>query len=218
MMYKMTFSAILAGFLLIGCAGTETGTGTGLSKTQTGALIGGLAGAAAGGATGDHSIKRVLIGGALGAAAGGGIGYYMDKQEQELNKELAGSGVEVERQGDTINLNMPGGITFDTGKANIKPGFNPVLDDIANVMTKYPETKIEIQGHTDNVGSDADNLRLSELRAQSVRSALSSRGVSSSRITAIGFGESMPVATNDTAAGREANRRVEIKIVPNPAK
>ncbi len=218
MMYKMTFSAVLAGFLLIGCAGTETGTGTGLSKTQTGALIGGLAGAVAGGATGDHSAKRILIGGALGAAAGGGIGYYMDKQQEELNKELAGSGVEVERQGDTINLNMPGGITFDTGKANIKPNFTPVLDDIANVMVKYPETKIEVQGHTDSVGSDASNLTLSQLRAQSVSSALMQRGVASDRIRSVGYGETMPVASNDTAAGREANRRVEIKIIPNPSK
>lgn len=211
---KKTIAACTAGLLLLGCAGNETG----LSKTQTGAILGGLAGAAAGAATGDHSAKRVLIGGAIGAAAGGGIGYYMDKQEEELNKELKGSGVDVQRQGDTINLNMPGGITFDTGKANIKPNFNAVLDDIANVMVKYPETKIEVQGHTDNVGNNADNLRLSELRAQSVRSALSSRGVSSSRITAIGFGESMPVASNDTSSGREANRRVEVKIVPNPSK
>lgn len=211
---KKTIAACAAGLLLLGCAGNETG----LSKTQTGAILGGLAGAAAGAATGDHSAKRVLIGGAIGAAAGGGIGYYMDKQEEELNKELKGSGVDVQRQGDTINLNMPGGITFDTGKANIKSNFNAVLDDIANVMVKYPETKIEVQGHTDNVGNNADNLRLSELRAQSVRSALSSRGVSSSRITAIGFGESMPVASNDTPSGREANRRVEIKIIPNPSK
>ncbi|MBN2871084.1 MAG: OmpA family protein [Campylobacterales bacterium] len=218
MMYKMTFSAVLAGFLLIGCAGTETGTGTGLSKTQTGAILGGLVGAAAGGATGDHSAKRILIGGALGAAAGGGIGYYMDKQQEELNKELAGSGVEVERQGDTINLNMPGGITFDTGKANIKPNFIPVIDDIANVMVKYPETKIEVQGHTDSVGSDASNLTLSQLRAQSVSSALMQRGVGSDRIRSVGYGETMPVASNDTAAGREANRRVEIKIIPNPSK
>ncbi len=214
MMTRITFSAVLAGFLLIGCAGTDTG----LSKAQTGAIIGGIAGAAAGAATGDHSAKRILIGGAIGAAAGGGIGYYMDRQQEELNKELAGSGVQVQRQGDTINLNMPGGITFDTAKANIKPGFNPVLDDIAAVMIKYPETKIEVQGHTDNVGSDADNLRLSELRAQSVRSALTGRGVGSDRIRAVGFGESMPVASNDTPAGREANRRVEIKIIPDPAK
>jgi outer membrane protein OmpA-like peptidoglycan-associated protein len=213
-MKRMSIAAVTAGFLLAGCAGTDTG----LSKTQTGAIIGGLTGAALGGATGNHSAKRVLIGGAIGALAGAGIGAYMDKQEAELNQELKGSGVEVQRQGDNINLNMPGGITFDTGRTNIKSNFNPVLDDIANVLVKYPETTIEVQGHTDNVGSDADNLRLSELRAQSVASSLISRGVASSRIKTIGFGESMPIASNNTPAGREANRRVEIKIIPNPSK
>ncbi|HZF70584.1 OmpA family protein [Sulfuricurvum sp.] len=213
-MTRNVLSLLTAGLLFIGCAETQTG----LSKTQSGALIGGLVGVAAGAATGNHSAKRILIGGAIGAAAGGGIGYYMDKQQEELNKELKGSGVEVQRQGDTINLNMPGGITFDTGKAAIKPNFNPVLDDIANVMIKYPETKIEVQGHTDNVGSDADNLKLSELRAQSVTTALINRGVESTRLSPVGYGESKPIATNDTPAGREANRRVEIKIIPNPAK
>ncbi|MGD9969817.1 MAG: OmpA family protein [Sulfuricurvum sp.] len=212
-MKKTLITSLGAVLILAGCAGTDTG----LSKTQSGAIIGGLAGAALGGATGNHSAKRVLIGGAVGALAGAGVGAYMDKQQEELNKELKGSGVEVQRQGDTINLNMPGGITFDTGKANIKSNFNSVLDDIANVLVKYPETTLEVQGHTDSVGSDADNLRLSELRAQSVTSALVSRGVASGRIKTIGFGESMPIATNDTPAGREANRRVEIKIVPKPA-
>lgn len=213
-MKRTALSLILAGTLFVGCAGTDTG----LTKAQMGALIGGTAGAIAGKSTSNHSTKRTLIGGAVGALAGYGIGAYMDKQQAELNQELKGSGVEVQRQGDTINLNMPGGITFDTGKANIKPNFNPVLSDIANVMSKYPETKIEVQGHTDNVGSDADNLRLSQLRAQSVSSALSAQGVDSSRIQSVGYGESMPAATNDTPAGREANRRVEIKIIPNPAK
>lgn len=213
-MKHSTLSLLVAGLLLAGCAGTETG----LSKTQTGALIGGLAGAVAGGATGDHSAKRILIGGALGAAAGGGIGYYMDRQQEELNKELKGSGVDVQRQGDTINLNMPGGITFDSAKANIKPNFTPVLDDIANVMVKYPETKIEVQGHTDSVGESNSNLTLSQLRAQSVTSYLTSKGVDSNRIKSVGFGESMPIASNDSAEGREKNRRVEIKIIPNPSK
>lgn len=213
-MKHSTLSLLVAGLLLAGCAGTETG----LSKTQTGALIGGLAGAVAGGATGDHSAKRILIGGALGAAAGGGIGYYMDRQQEELNKELAGSGVQVQRQGDTINLNMPGGITFDTAKTNIKPTFIPVLDDIANVMVKYPETKIEVQGHTDSVGDNNSNLSLSQLRAQSVTSYLTAKGVDSNRIRSVGFGETMPIASNDTADGREKNRRVEIKIIPNPSK
>lgn len=213
-MKKTALSLITAGALFVGCAGTDTG----LTKAQMGALLGGTAGAIAGKSTSTHSTKRAVIGGAIGALAGYGIGAYMDKQEAELNQELKGSGVEVQRQGDTINLNMPGGITFDTGKANIKPNFNPVLSDIASVMSKYPETKIEVQGHTDNVGSNSDNLQLSQLRAQSVTSALSAQGVDSSRIKSVGYGESMPVATNDTPAGREANRRVEIKIIPNPAK
>ncbi|MGZ8547764.1 MAG: OmpA family protein [Sulfuricurvum sp.] len=215
-MKKTALSLITAGLLFIGCA--ETGTGTGMTKAQTGALIGGLAGAIAGKSTSNHSTKRTVIGGAIGALAGYGIGTYMDKQQADLKQELKGSGVEVQRQGDTINLNMPGGITFDTGRANIKPNFNPVLSDIAGVMSKYPETKIEVQGHTDNVGSNADNLQLSELRAQSVSSALGAQGVDSSRIKSVGYGESMPVATNNTAAGRETNRRVEIKIIPNPSK
>lgn len=211
---KNIIAAGAAAVLLMGCAGTDTG----LSKTQTGAILGGLAGAAAGAATGDHSAKRVLIGGALGAAVGGGIGYYMDKQEEELKKELKGSGVSVERNGDTLSLSMPGNITFDSGKANIKPAFNPVLNDIAAVMVKYPETKIEVQGHTDNVGDNAANLTLSQLRAQSVSSALMQRGVASDRMRAVGYGESMPAVSNDTPAGREANRRVEIIIIPNPSK
>lgn len=207
-------SALLAGLLLVGCAGTDTG----LTKAQTGALIGGVAGAIAGKATSNHSNKRAVIGGAVGALAGYGVGAYMDKQQAELNQELQGSGIAVQRNGDTINLNMPGNITFDTAKANIKPNFNPVLDDLGNVLNKYPETVLEVQGHTDNVGNDADNQKLSLSRAQSVSSALASRGVASNRLKSVGYGESSPVASNDTPAGRESNRRVEIKIIPNPAK
>jgi len=213
-MKHTALSLLTAGLLLVGCAGTENG----LTKAQTGALIGGITGAVIGKSTSTHSTKRAVIGGAVGALAGYGIGAYMDKQEAELNQELKGSGVEVQRQGDTINLNMPGGITFDTGKANIKPNFTPVLDDIANIMSKYPETNIEVQGHTDSVGNNADNLTLSQLRAQSVTSYLTNHGVDGNRIKSVGFGESMPIASNDTPAGREANRRVEIKIIPNPSK
>ncbi|MDD5717004.1 MAG: OmpA family protein [Sulfuricurvum sp.] len=213
-MMRTSLSLLTAAILFIGCTGADTG----LTKAQTGALIGGVAGAVAGKSTSNHSNKRALIGGAVGALAGYGIGSYMDKQQAELNQELKGSGVEVVRQGDTINLNMPGGITFDTGKTDIKGNFGAVLDDVAGVMVKYPETSIEVQGYTDSTGSDAANLALSQQRAQSVASALGSRGVASERMKAIGYGKAMPVASNDTAAGREANRRVEIKIIPAPAK
>lgn len=213
-MKRTALSLITVSALFMGCADMNTG----LSNAQTGALLGGVAGAIAGKATSNHSTKRTLIGGAVGALAGYGVGTYMDKQQADLNQELKGSGIKVERQGDNINLNMPGNITFDTGKANIKSNFSPVLSDIANVMIKYPETNIEVQGHTDNVGSDADNLKLSQQRAQSVSSALGSLGVDSNRIKSVGYGESAPAASNDTPAGRETNRRVEIKIIPNPSK
>lgn len=213
-MKRTALSLITVSALFMGCADMNTG----LSNAQTGALLGGVAGAIAGKATSNHSTKRTLIGGAVGALAGYGVGTYMDKQQADLNQELKGSGIKVERQGDNINLNMPGNITFDTGKANIKSNFSPVLSDIANVMIKYPETNIEVQGHTDNVGSDTDNLKLSQQRAQSVSSALGSLGVDSNRIKSVGYGESAPAASNDTPAGRETNRRVEIKIIPNPSK
>lgn len=213
-MKRTALSLITVSALFMGCADMNTG----LSNAQTGALLGGVAGAIAGKATSNHSTKRTLIGGAVGALAGYGVGAYMDKQQADLNQDLKGSGIKVERQGDNINLNMPGNITFDTGKANIKSNFSPVLSDIANVMIKYPETNIEVQGHTDNVGSDTDNLKLSQQRAQSVSSALGSLGVDSNRIKSVGYGESAPAASNDTPAGRETNRRVEIKIIPNPSK
>jgi len=212
-MKKSTLSVLAAAMLLAGCTGSDTG----LSKTTTGALIGGVVGAGIGAATGKNKGQRALVGGAIGALAGAGVGAYMDHQEEELNKELEGSSVSVTRNGDTLNLNMPGNVTFDSGKASITTGFNPVLDDIAKVMNKYPETLIEVQGHTDNIGSDADNYRLSEFRAKNVGSALATRGVAASRIKTVGFGESTPIADNSTPAGREANRRVEIKIIPNPS-
>lgn len=208
---KNSLSIITVTLLLSGCAGT------GLTNAQTGAILGGLAGAAAGKTTSNKKNKRAAIGGALGALAGYGVGTYMDKQEAELNQELQGSGVKIEREGDNLNLNMPGGVTFDSGQANIKSNFMPVLNDITNIMRRYPETKIEIQGHTDSLGSSASNISLSQLRAQSVKSHLLSNGVDSNRLYSLGYGESMPIASNNTASGREKNRRVEITIIPSPA-
>ena len=195
-----------------GCVSTM---GEGMTNAQKGAIMGGIAGAVLGKSTSNHKNKRAVIGGVLGAIMGAKAGEYMDQQERELNRDLQGTGIKVEREGNNINLQMPGNITFDTARANIKPNFQPVLNDIANVLAKYNKTYVEIQGHTDNVGSNESNQRLSELRAQSVLSALRGRGVNPGRMTAVGYGESMPVASNDTAYGRETNRRVEIKIIPN---
>jgi outer membrane protein OmpA-like peptidoglycan-associated protein len=145
---------------------------------------------------------------------GAGIGAYQDRQEAELRRRLEGSGVEVTRQGDNIMLNMPDNITFDFGSSTLKPQFHSVLDNVAGSLTEYDQTRIEVTGHTDSVGSDSANHALSVRRAESVAGYLSSRGVVRSRMMVSGAGESRPVASNDTDAGRAQNRRVEITIIP----
>jgi outer membrane protein OmpA-like peptidoglycan-associated protein len=146
--------------------------------------------------------------------AGAGVGAYQDRQEAALRRDLAGSGVDVVRQGDNITLNMPGNITFAFDSANLQPQFQPVLNNVAQTLNEYNQTVIEVAGHTDSVGSDAYNQKLSVDRANSVAGYLSSRGVGMQRMIVTGAGETRPVASNDTEAGRAQNRRVEITIVP----
>jgi outer membrane protein OmpA-like peptidoglycan-associated protein len=150
----------------------------------------------------------------VGGLAGGAIGAYQDRQEAALRRELAGSGVDVVRQGDNITLNMPGNITFAFDSATLQPQFQPVLNNVAQTLNEYNQTVIEVAGHTDSVGSDAYNQKLSVDRANSVAGYLSTRGVSMTRMIVTGAGETRPVASNDTEAGRAQNRRVEITIVP----
>lgn len=161
-----------------------------------------------------HRNQRILAAAAGGAAVGGGIGYYMDTQEAKLRKQLRETGVSVERVGDNINLIMPGNITFATNSANINADFYPVLDSVALVLKEYDKTRVVVGGHTDSDGSDQYNQTLSQNRANSVSSYLSSQGVAGIRLDAIGFGERQPIAANDSAAGKQANRRVEITLVP----
>jgi outer membrane protein OmpA-like peptidoglycan-associated protein len=158
--------------------------------------------------------RRILQAATGGAAIGGGIGYYMDTQEAELRKQLRGSGVSVERDGNNINLIMPGNITFSSSKANIEQNFYSVLDSVVLVLKEFDKTLIVVAGHTDSSGSDALNQALSVQRAQSVFNYLSSAGILNDRIEAIGFGETQPVANNNTKAGKELNRRVEITLLP----
>lgn len=158
--------------------------------------------------------RRILQAATGGAAIGGGIGYYMDTQEAELRKQLRGSGVSVERDGNNINLIMPGNITFSSSKANIEQNFYSVLDSVVLVLKEFDKTLIVVAGHTDSSGSDALNQRLSVQRAQSVSGYLSTAGILNDRIESIGFGEKQPVANNNTDAGKELNRRVEITLLP----
>ncbi len=187
------------------------------ARAQRQAVIGAAAGAVAGLITGDSSMerkKRALVGAGLGALAGAGVGNYQDRQEAKLRAELERTGVSVTRIGDNITLNMPGNVTFATNSADLNANFFEVLNSVAVIVNEYNQTVIEVAGHTDSVGSDADNQQLSDRRAGAVASYLGTRNVRADRIITVGEGERRPVATNDTDAGRQQNRRVELTLVP----
>jgi outer membrane protein OmpA-like peptidoglycan-associated protein len=187
------------------------------ARAQRNALIGAAAGAVAGLITGDGSMerkKRAIQLAGLGALAGGGVGVYMDRQEAKLRTELDRTGVSVTRVGDNITLNMPGNITFATNSADLNAGFYDVLNSVGLVLNEFEQTVVEVAGHTDSTGTDAYNQQLSERRAASVASYLGTRGVLRERFIEVGMGEARPIADNSTDAGRQANRRVEITLVP----
>ncbi len=185
-----------------------------MSKAATGAMIGGATGAAIGAATGGDRGERAAIGAAAGVLAGGAVGAYMDHQESKLREQLQGTGVSVTRVGDDLILNMPGNITFEVSRADIRSGFYDVLNSVVLVVQEFDKTIIEISGYTDSTGADSYNQELSERRAGSVGSYFTSQGVVSGRVVTKGFGERYPIADNATPAGRERNRRVELRLVP----
>ncbi len=208
-------AALLAAAALLGACTTNPYTGERqLSKTAAGAAIGAATGAAIGAATGGDRGKRAAIGAASGAVAGGAIGAYMDIQEAKLRDRLAGTGVGVTRIGDELVLNMPGNVTFDTNRDLIRGSFYPVLDSVAIVLREYDRTRVEISGHTDSTGAASYNQTLSERRASNVRDYLTAQGIAPVRTFARGYGESSPIASNDTAQGRQQNRRVELRMTP----
>ena len=211
--------AMLAATLLASCATYtgQTNDPNDPNRTRTGALIGAGIGAVAGLLSGDDAVERrqrALVGAGVGGLAGGAVGAYQDRQEAALRRELAGSGVDVVRQGDNITLNMPGNITFAFDSSNLQPQFYPILNNVADTLNEYNQTVIEVAGHTDSVGDASYNQTLSVQRANAVAGYLSSRGVVQQRMIVTGAGETRPIASNDTEAGRAQNRRVEITIVP----
>lgn len=207
---KSILAVATLSLMLSACATSPEDPNT---KAKKGALIGAASGAAAGYLIGRNT-AGALIGAAVGTAAGAGIGHYQDKQEAALRKQLQGSGVDVVRQGDNIMLDMPSGITFGFNSSDVNAQFYPVLDKVAATLNEYNQTTINVVGHTDSIGSEAVNQRLSEQRASSVAQYLQSRGVASQRLQTSGYGKTRPVDTNDTEAGRANNRRVEITLVP----
>jgi outer membrane protein OmpA-like peptidoglycan-associated protein len=182
-------------------------------KTRKGAGIGAAGGAVAGLLI-DGSWQGALIGAGIGALAGGAVGNYQDKQEAKLRQQMAGTGVDVVRKGDNITLDMPGGVTFATDSSQINPAFNPVLDKVAQTLKEFDQTVVQVAGHTDSTGAHAYNMKLSEQRASSVKSYLTTRGVPAQRLHTVGAGPDHPVADNATPEGRAQNRRVELTIVP----
>ena len=211
-------SAALATLMVTSACTTDPETG---QRRISKAAIGGIGGALGGYLLGDivggrNDRTEKIIGAGIGGIAGAGIGAYMDKQERDLRARTAGTDVQVVRQVDDLILNIPSGINFAYNSATVEPQFQRTLDQVSQVLGQYDRTYIDIYGHTDSTGSDSYNQGLSERRADSVAAYLESRGVRGARIGTRGFGETQPIASNDTEQGRAANRRVEIKIVPIP--
>ncbi len=215
----MRSTAYLAlGLLLAGCTTHADGTQS-ANKTAIGAVVGSVAGGVIGNRVAGKGsrVGGTVIGAAAGAAVGGGIGYMMDRQEADLREQLASERaqhqIEVERlRDDLLRLTLADQVSFDVDSAVVKPAFQPTLATVAEVLTRYPDNQVTIVGYTDSTGSEAYNQSLSQRRAAAVLAELNRRGVPASRLQAIGRGESEPRASNDTAAGREQNRRVEILL------
>ena len=208
------FIAGLAAVSLLGLSACVTDPNTGerhISRTAIGGVGGAAAGYLLGGLIGGKTAR--IVGAGIGGVAGGVVGYQLDQQIRELEEATAGSGVDVTETDDGFLVNLPD-VTFATGSTTITPSFQATLNEVAESLTKYPNSLIDVYGHTDTVGSTASNQTLSEERARAVTNYLTSRGVASNRIRWQGFGETMPVADNSTEEGRRLNRRVEIKIIP----
>jgi len=215
---KKIFISAVAALAIAGCT-TDPFTGQKqVSKTTigagTGAAVGALGGLLIGKTTNASTRKSVLIGAGLGALTGGGIGLYQDKQEARLRQELQNTGVSVTRQGNVIILNMPSNITFASGQADIRAEFYRVLNSVSLVLKEYNKTLVNVYGHTDSDGSDSSNQTLSERRAVNVAQYLVQQGSDTRRFHVVGYGETIPVATNATEEGKALNRRVEIQIEP----
>ncbi len=187
-----------------------------INRTAVGIAGGAIAGYLLGDLVGGRNDRtEQLIGAGIGAIAGGAVGAYLDRQEAELRRQTAGTGVDVMRQGDDLILRMPSSVTFDVDRWEVKPQFYSVLDDVARTLGSYNQTYIDVLGHTDTTGSHEKNQLLSERRAGAVAEYLAARGVERARMATRGYGETAPLYfPDDTEMKKAANRRVEIKVVP----
>jgi outer membrane protein OmpA-like peptidoglycan-associated protein len=208
---RRQLTVLLVVLLVIGLTGCAS-----MSRTDKGAILGGTAGAVVGGIIGkqsDNTAAGAIIGAAVGGAAGAVIGNYMDKQAEEMERDVEGA--KIERVGEGIKITFESGILFDVAKADLRPDAQANLMKMAEILKKYEDTNILIEGHTDSDGTEEYNQALSERRANAVSHFLAAQAVSSARMSTIGYGESQPIADNSTAAGKQANRRVEVAIMAN---
>jgi len=210
---KKLMLAVAMSVAFTGCATDDPN-----QRAKTGAAVGAVVGAVLG-----HSIENdkggLLIGTAVGAMAGAGIGHYMDNQQQEMEAALAAEqashDIEVQRLRDeTLKIDISSEISFDFGSASLKSAFMPTLQKVSDILIRYPRTIIHVVGHTDSIGSESYNMELSRHRAQSVVNYFALQNISPSRLVTVGRGEVEPRATNETEAGRQLNRRVEIYVKP----
>ncbi len=208
---KKLLTVILVGVLIIGLVGCAS-----MKKRDKGAVIGATTGAVIGGIIGDkagNTAVGAILGAAIGGAAGAYIGNYMDKQAEEIERDLEGA--TITRIGEGIKITFESGILFDVNKSDLRNVSKENLDKLAVILNKYEDTEILIEGHTDSTGPADYNMDLSVRRAQSVANQLTGAQVAPIRFHIMGYGEDQPVASNDTAEGRQKNRRVEIAIYAN---
>ena len=201
----LVIAVAIGGF---GCSSMKKRDKGAVIGATTGAVIGGIIGKQAG-----NTAVGAILGAAIGGAAGAVIGNYMDKQAEEMKRDLEGAN--IERVGEGIKITFNSGILFDVNKSDLRSEARVNLEKLAVILNKYPDTKIVIEGHTDADGTEEYNLNLSRLRAQSVANFVSTNQVDPTRFTIMGYGESQPVAENTTPDGKQANRRVEIAIFAN---
>lgn len=191
-------------------------SGIGCTRTQKGGAIGAGTGAVLGGIIGKQSgntATGAIIGAAVGGAAGAAIGHYMNDQKEELDQELKGA--KIERVGEGIKITFDSGLLFDVAKSDLRPAAQTNLQNLAEVLNKYPDTDVLIEGHTDSDGTEDYNLDLSKRRAQTVANYIAGLQVDATRLNTMGYGEAQPVGSNETTDGKQQNRRVEIAIMAN---
>lgn len=219
-MQRSPLAFVLVAALALSACATPAANGPSPDRPNKviGTGVGAAAGAAIGAAVGgNHRGRNAGIGAGAGALAGLAIGAYMDAQEKKLRERLDGTGVVVVRQGDDLLVRVPNDLSFDVDKSALNPGVRDSLDGIARTIIEYPETSVLVIGHADSTGKDDYNLKLSQRRADAVADYLGAKGVASARLSAVGRGESQPIADNSTLEGQAKNRRVEIRLQPKPA-